>query len=209
MSWATGVNFDFAAGSGYVTHPANTIVVDAFGSTYPQSVSLDGDTIVYGWENGSASMGHANRDSGVDPRLASFCYVGGSGEKAFRVDLPATGGFEFDWAMGDPIGTQNPKAELRDTASVLITVPETVTTAGQFIDAALTTHTSAANWVANHAAVTETFATTIMRFVLQVPSAEVSPICHLSIKTAAGGGGGLTVPLNILMPAQFGFSPGR
>jgi hypothetical protein len=70
--------------------------------------------------------------------------------------------------------------------------------AAEFYDATGVKRTSAADWVSNNAASTQTFSTTTLKVVLN-PGGAVGnqhPIVHFSITDAAGGGAVIPVFMN-------------
>jgi hypothetical protein len=194
MAWhdATPKGFAFRSTLGYVTDAGNDQFIDAT-VNYPTTTTIGGDSVTYGWETINASNA-ADRNTTV-PRLAGIVYnVTGSGaEYVFRVDLPEAGEYEVEAAFGDYSFAQVIKAQIRDTASVLVDVVNEPVIAGGFMDANQVEHADPAAWVADQMPITEDFATTILRVALLDPSTFASTIAYLSVrKTSPVGGGSIS-----------------
>lgn len=182
MSWANRKGFNFRSTLGFVTDGTNEqFVNEAFGA-YPQSITIDGDTFNCGWETAPAGGNSRDRNAAIDQRLAGIVFVSsGSADAVFRIDLPAAGNYKIRLALGDAGNANTQKAELRDTSTVLLTVPNTATAIEEFIDASGVLQGSAATWVSSNVEVTYTFSTTILRVAVQAPSSVASTLAHLSV----------------------------
>ena len=90
--------------------------------------------------------------------------------------------------MGDAAFAQNSKIELFDGVNSLGVVCDGATAAGEFFDAAGTLHTTAANWVANNAAVVHTLATATFRVRVGGATTPLngSAIAHVHIELVDG-----------------------
>jgi hypothetical protein len=197
MSWGAQLvatyGFNFRQSSGFVTDGANDTYVTA-GDNYP--VTRNG--ITFGW---SVALGQdRDRNSGVDARLAGVSYPDSGGTATFRVDLPATGTYLVTLALGDEAFANGSGAAVtvKDNATDVITLTGLTPGAAEFYDATGVKRTSVADWVSNNAASSETFASTTLLVVLNPGSAvaTTTPIAHLSITDAAGGGAVIPVFMN-------------
>jgi hypothetical protein len=197
MAFAQGC--DFRASLAYVTDGATDHFFNGFtGSPYPITTA-QGNTA--GWESVTGStISSANRSTTVDHRLAGIVYApnDGSSSGTFRIDLPAPGSYNIRMACGDASNEQRCSLELFDDTTslgVLLDRADTVA-AGRFWDATGVLRTSAANWVANNAPLTVTFASSICRFKLGgLATSLVNPIAYFYIESA--GGGAQTIPLTL------------
>lgn len=155
MSLPQGI--DFRATSGYVTDPADHTYEISITANYPRTTA-QGNNV--GWETVSDSR---NRSTSPDARLAGIHRTTGTTVTTYRIDLPATGDYKIRLAAGDYSYSAGIKVEIFDTTTSLGIIADTSTTASQrFRDATDAEHT-AANWPANNASVTKTFASTILR----------------------------------------------
>ena len=155
MSLPQGI--DFRATSGYVTDPADHTYEISITANYPRTTA-QGNNV--GWETASDSR---NRSTSPDARLAGSHRTTGTTVTTYRIDLPATGDYKIRLAAGDYSYSAGIKVEIFDTTTSLGIIADTSTTASQrFRDATDAQHT-AANWPANNASVTKTFASTILR----------------------------------------------
>lgn len=188
MAWATLKGFEFRATSGYVTTGTNhAVVTDAV--AYPTTTSIGGESVTYGWES-IASGNSRDRTTGSpnNPKLSGACFNDGTSPTpaVFRVDLPAAGDYSIRIAAGDFSVNNNAYFDVKDTNSVLISKSEAATGGADFyVDASLVARTSAADWIANNVAVTNTFATTIFRFSLN-QSVGASVIAYIELSQAGG-----------------------
>jgi hypothetical protein len=154
---ASKICINFRATSGFVTDGADQTY--CLGEAYP--------TTRAGWAFGitstpGGSAGTADRNSGVDPRLAGINYDTAQGNIwVFRIDLPAPGNYNIRLALGDDaVGFDQNKITVKDNASTILTVGPHTTHAGSFYDASGVEY-SAANWPSNNTPVIVTFASTI------------------------------------------------
>jgi len=134
--------------------------------TYPQTTP-EGNNV--GWETadeGTNILNSRDRNTSV-PRLAGIHYgIHAAGVQEYRIDLPSAGDKLIRLAAGDySYGGSPTNVELFDTTTSL-GVLASATTAGaqRYIDATNVERTSTADWVANNASATKTFASTILRF---------------------------------------------
>jgi hypothetical protein len=158
MAWDKG--FDFRGTSGYVTDPANCTYV--LGEAYPTTRN----SVTFGWEGTTASV--ADRDAGISAKLAGINFANPA--KDFRVDLPAAGPYLVSLAVGDQASGSNAVVTtiIKDTATTLMTLTGQTVTA-EFYDATGALLTTAA-WPAGNVAVEKTFATTLCRMSMSIPS---------------------------------------
>lgn len=136
--------FDFRATSGYVSDPTNYAVVK--GDAYPQTYSPSG--VTGGWEDGGV-IDQRDRNNAIDARLAGVNWPSVPTTNHFRVDLPATGNYAVQAAIGDDYSAQGPfTCTLNDTTTVLKTVVNNASTGGggQYYSANGTLETSPSNW---------------------------------------------------------------
>ena len=185
--WTTnGFGFNFRSSLGYATDPPHTTVVRP-GTVmgYPQSVVVDGITLVFGWEGASrTSTAGADRSTAVDARLAGVDYVNVLAN--FRVDLPAAGAYTIRLALGDVAGgALSQWATFADGPTQFAQPANNVAgTAGNFIDAAGNMWTTA-TWPSGNVAITHTFTTTT--FYLHIGGGTgYSAVAHLFIQQGAG-----------------------
>jgi len=155
--------FNFRNTPGFVTDPANTTYVSA--DAYPTTRN----GVTFGWLP-SQPPGPADRSNGVDARLAGINYTNGPANSVFQVDLPATGQYRINLAIGDAsFAASGQGAKIYDGSvaggNLRLTVGPAATATGQFLDAAGTAY-SAANWPASNTAATLTFSTSTLLFVL-------------------------------------------
>lgn len=194
MSWSNLKGFNFRQTAGYVTDGTNEVHVNQTYGSYPVSETIDGDTFNCGWEAVPHYTNILDRDSGADRRLAGIFYTNSgaaTAEPMFRIELPNTGTFGVVLAVGDAGSGNTMDGQLRDTSSVLLDIDNVSTSANEFIDASGTTRTSQSDWVTNGTTPTDySFSTTIMRFVLTVPSSVASCCTHIAVKESAAAGGG-------------------
>jgi hypothetical protein len=191
---AVPIGFNFRATLGFVTD----IAPDQF-----HDVGLYAASPGYGWEVGSVANADRDRNAANNARLAGLFFVDSGLTLDFRVDLPSAGDYAITLAIGDDAySSDHCKCEIFDTSSSLFSVTSGATlTAGHYIDANGTEHTSAANWVANQTSRTATFATTILRCRIGQASSSKTPIAHLSI---AAAGGAVFIPRrHEIDPAKF------
>ena len=184
MAFPQGINF--RASAGFVTDGANEDYCLST-TSYP-TTSAQGNSI--GWEDSIAGLDR-DRNSGIDRRLAGICFVPfGGGTARFRVDLPSSGNYNIRIAAGDAGSGNHSRFQIKDTDSVVLDGSTDVFLGlEEFVDASLTTRTSAADWVTNNAAYSSaSFATTICRVaIINASSFGASVIAHFYIESAGGG----------------------
>lgn len=173
---------DFRATSQFVTDAANNTGEINTVADYPH-ITAQGYTV--GWENAAPSS-TADRSAAVDARLAGIhSMLNTASANKFRIDLPDTGVYRIEMALGDATTAQVQYAELFDNASSLgVIVSNAATTAAQFYDASGTLRTSASDWVTNQSGVFETFTSTILRLQVgrgSAGAANSSTIAHLKL----------------------------
>lgn len=170
---ATIKGYDFRASLGYVTDPANHVFINS-SVAYP---TTDGHGFSSGWVAGAND---ADRNSGLDARLAGICYAATSATRTFRITLPSTGIYEVRLAVGDIFAQSDQQYHVFDDTTEFITV--TVATGGnQWADATGVVRTSDSNWSANNVAVTRTFVSTTLNVQLGPNGADAVTLSHLSI----------------------------
>lgn len=182
MSWANWKGFNFRETLGHVTDGTNEQAVTLAAHAYPQTTTIGGDSVTWGWEDIAGNT--RDRDAGVDRRLAGVHFLSaGNPDIRFRIDLPSAGIYEIRIAQGDATNGNAQRFEVRDGTTVRINgAAEVGTAAGQFIDAKLAVRATAAAWASNQRSSAETFATTIFRLVLRAPSGGSSTIAHIAIR---------------------------
>jgi hypothetical protein len=192
MAWTTSKGFNFRFSDTYVTDGANQTYVedagDGTGEAYPVSRSIGGESVTFGWESTYSDQCRDRTTSATyDPELSGFHQTASGGSDiVFRVDLPAAGDYKIRIAAGEASYDRVIKFQVRDNTTDLITVSNVSAVAGSFVDAGGTSLT-AANWYSSNEQVTETFASTIFRFVLQAPTSDFSVIAHIEIEQVGGG----------------------
>ena len=163
--WKEGFNFrDTLA---YCTDPTDSQIAcytSGVGCDSPYPTTAGG--VTFGANNNSGDN-KRDRDAGIDCRLAgiSFQQNNSASKNDFRVDLPASGVYNFRLAMGSGGGFSagaNQKMEVYDSddATVLLTVTDASVAADHWVDAGGTERTSASDWVTNNASVQLTFSGT-------------------------------------------------
>jgi len=181
MALPQGINLRLT--SGYVTDVANDYGEIASSANFP-TTTPQGNNV--GWESGSSINARYDRNSANDPRLAGVVYMGSWVEHNYRIDLPAAGDYKIRCALGDPSTSYNVSLQIVDNTTVKRTVVSPVYTgaAGRFYDASGVERTSAADWVANNAEITETFASTILRFRIPM-SGDLKTAAHFYVESAS------------------------
>lgn len=176
--------FDFRQSAGFVTDPANCTYVLALGSDlYPQTRN----GITFGWLV-SPDGGAFDRSTGVDARLAGCAQSNNNDTtNALQVDLPATGLWTVDLALGDQgAGTGPFTALLKDNTTLLKTWQLAAIVANHYWDASEVERTSDANWAANHVTQNYTFATTTLILQIGKNQSGSTNLAHLRL-TQSGG----------------------
>lgn len=184
---AFDMGFDFRGTAGYVTDPsyAVPVLVEVYPHTY---TNVDGKSINAGWNPG-ANM--ADRVNTNDPRIAGINY-GDATTRTFVIDLssgsaPGAGTYTIDMAIGDAGGSNTCEVTVKDNATALITLADTVVAAGHYIDATLTDVTASTTWTGT--TVSKTFASTTCNVVTN-PSAtaKFTTLAHFRLTLQAAGG---------------------
>ncbi len=177
-AWDKGWNF--RASSTFVTDGANeTYVIDS-GNGNAEEYPVTRNGVTFGW--GSNQIGNVrDRLDTNDRRLAGTQW--GNALAVFQVDLVGAADYIIDAAFGDPAGgATNIGAKFYDNTTVVATIANTSNSSGEFVDASGVNRTSAANWVANHATIQKTFATTTFKLELQQAT---SGMVHLFLSQVA------------------------
>lgn len=182
MAFPQGI--DFRGTSGFVTDPANcTFEIGNFGSnSYPRTTP-QGNTV--GWAGNTYLI--TDRSASVDARLAGINYQSNAGTVDYRIDLPSTGSYQINLALGD-IGFSHPiQLQLYDNTSLLATIANTNVTSGNTMDATGTIYSDAA-WPGSNTPITKVYASTIALFRLGYNGAQAdnSTIQHIFIQAAGG-----------------------
>lgn len=170
--------WNFRSTQPFVTDPAgSTYVIDVgggFASQYPTTRN----GITFGWTVQPGNL--RDRNAALDPRLAGI-HFSTSGSGTFRVDLPNTGTWTVDLALGDPGGGATAlQSTIYDNVTARTTIGPIDTSSGQFVDAAGTTHASAAAWVASHQTINVNFTTTTFFITLDRALASIG---HLTLSS--------------------------
>lgn len=160
MAW-TKV-FNFRSSSGYVTDGADATYVIGSDS-YPQT--RNGVTFGY---TSTTNMGFDDLNNGVDARFAGRNYASPNFPNTFRVDLEAAASYDVRLANGNVSGGDQVFQSLviQDNSTVLTTIAPVAVTAGTYYDATSINRTDIADWIANNAKFTGTFATTTFNLVI-------------------------------------------
>lgn len=192
------IGFNFRLGQFFVTDVSPDVTI---GISVPNYSATPG----YGWTDRTAvGRDVANRDSGVDARLAGILVMPNSSAPAnleFRVDC-GSGTFNFTAALGDAGDNNGPhRLEVFDganaTAILSITTPAATTT-GQFYDATNVLRASAAAWVSNNVPASITVTSEFVRVRFGGAATGITCIPHMSLVQTAGGGPALPVILHHL-----------
>lgn len=165
MAYPQGI--DFRATSGYVTDPANCDYEIGLAVNYPRTTPVQG--VVVGWESISSSLLTRDRNTGT-PKLAGvvgFANALTADVGVYRMDLSASGlSWDFRIAVGDHDNQcQNQTIELFDNVTsvgVIVNNGDTLAP-DKWFDATGVLRTSSADWIANNAPLTVTFASSILR----------------------------------------------
>jgi hypothetical protein len=186
MAFPQGV--DFRNTSGYVSDPTNcTYELGASNTDYP-TTTPQGNNI--GWETGFVAFNARDRDNTLDPRLAG-CNFTNVAQATFRIDLPSSGSYTINLALGDDFSGWSEKLQVFDGTTSLFTVSGTnsaVSGWGGF-DANGNSYTSATAWVSANPTAgggtggnSQSFSTTIARFQLGDGS-NIATLAHIFIKS--------------------------
>ena len=182
----------------YVTNPAGVSFVDAVnytpsggdgGLSYPVSYSNG----ITGGQYSGSGIEKFNVSTSVDARLAGAHRTNSNTQtQRYRFDLPATGDYSIRCAAGIAnYSTGDDWLDLYDTSTQLGPLVNDTDghTNNSFYDATGVLHT-AANWPANNAATTKTFATTIMYVDLGRGTGGVNKAFLAFFQFSDVGGGG-------------------
>jgi hypothetical protein len=181
MAWTKG--FDFRGSSGYVTDPADhTYVIQT--DEYP----ITRNSVTFGLVNASLVL-MLDRDSAIDARLAGVGLTNSVGTPGvFRVDLPEAGDYIIRAAFGSATNsTVTSYVKLYDNTSLLATITGSTSAAPSFLDATAVNRTSVADWIANNASITKTFATTTLIMEIGDTGSTFGWMVHLLLDQAVAG----------------------
>jgi hypothetical protein len=188
--------FNFRQSSGFVTDGVGQTYVLST-DAYTGSVIRDGHT--FGWVSGDVLLGQdSDRNNAIDPRLAGIHYQGNNGTQSiFRYNLPASGSYTIDIALGDNNSAQAYQyLQIQDNTTPVVTLDQSSGTgAAEWYDATGTLRTSAANWVSGHVTITQSFSTAVARFVIGSPATQANSTTLSHIAVAAAGGSYNAAPL--------------
>lgn len=212
------IGIDFRANLGFATDP-NANYVALLGVSYP--TTLGG--VVMGWESGYSAGNERDRNAPslpIDARLSGINFTPAT-VATFRVDLPSTGTYSIQAAIGDDQVWNGLTAELFDDANSLGTLVTGgsnlpgATGAGWFgADGALyhdvSSVTTASNlWAAANtvdgggaAQITKTFSSTILRLKIG-DGANFTTIAHLFITGPSVTPPPVTGPANVYFDTIF------
>lgn len=183
MAFPQGI--DFCTSGTFVTHVSpsdpETNAPLSGGQDYPRTTA-QGNSVGYDVGDPTACLQCRDRNSGIDPRLASNHGTSGA-DLRFRLDLPAAGAYLIRSSCGDANYATNALLEVFDTSSSLGTLSVTATSApNKYRDATDTEYTAAA-WPGSNTGVSKTFTTTICRFLLANGNTTVT---HVYLESAGG-----------------------
>jgi len=199
--------------SGYVTDAAGFAY--CLGDVYPTTRAIAGgpvdgvSNLTFGW---SAAPGLANRSTSYGPRPAGINHrSNASATLTFTWDLTkGPGTYTFRLCAGDTSSAQGTRLVIRDGAggTVLATIDNT-TVAGNFLDAAGTSH-AVASWAANNVSIPLTFANSAMVITVggQATTGAASVLSSMSLDFVGGGAdvsGGVTID-NVVAAGSLGSS---
>ena len=183
MAYPQGINFRETAG--FVTDGTGEDNELSMAVSYPDTTA-QGNTV--GWEDSLASNNMRDRNAAIDRRLAGIVFQNSTVLRRFRFDLPSAGDYDIRWALGDTYTGQVCRAELLDTTTSLTIVAATCSAANRWLDAAGTELTQT-TWPTTNAAITKTFATTILRVRIgNTGASAIYPIAHINVAAVAAAG---------------------
>jgi hypothetical protein len=191
----TGI--DFRGTAGYVTDPVNCTY--CVGDAYP--VTRGGAT--FGWTTGPGG-GQVDRLNTNDARLAGINYTGALAG-IFRFDLPSTGQYDINLAMGDAGANSNyGDVQLKDNTTAFYSSGTSlaITTTNTFNDAGGPPPNNWSNtaWPGSNVKVTRTFTSTIFNVVCNYANiAHNIVIAHLLVSTA---GAAASLPFHSIIIGQ-------
>jgi hypothetical protein len=174
VSLDIGINFRGTAG--YVTDGANETY--CVGDIYPTTRG----GVTFGWETNAPNI--QDRNAGSDRRLAGMNYAS-LVTRNFRLDLPATGAYDIHAAFGDQASSQHTEWLIKDDTTQFAAITTFSSAADAFKDATDVDRPSEANWIANEAKLTQTFASTVLRLTSNNNAANVV-IAHLRVVQVGG-----------------------
>lgn len=175
----SSIYIDFRDTAAYVTDPAGAVFAGGSPATGNggQAYPVTGAGLTYGW---SAVIGTIQDQLATNiPQLAGIAYRQNStGIITFQLDLTGLGGagnYKIGLALGHQTSANGGQyAEVKDAATSLFTVSGVdMTTANNFVDATGVVR-SAANWLANQALQTVTFAGTMLTLNIGDPAASAA-----------------------------------
>lgn len=151
MAWKIGINFRSTLA--YVTDGADEAYCRG-SALDPYPVTRGG--VTFGWQSGTAYA--ANRDAGVDRRLAGIVYTYNNSFSSFRLDLPATGDYDLRVAAGDAAGLNNYlQFRINDTITALVTVEDADGVATGHFDDVTGVDRTTSTWPTDNVKETKTF----------------------------------------------------
>lgn len=151
MAWKIGINFRSTLA--YVTDGTDEVYCRGT-SLDPYPVTRGG--VTFGWQSGTAYA--ANRDAGVDRRLAGIVYTYNNSFSSFRLDLPATGDYDLRIAAGDAAGLNNYlQFRINDTINALVTVVDADGVATGHFDDVTGVDRTTSTWPTDNVKATKTF----------------------------------------------------
>jgi len=140
----------------------------ATGDIYPTTRTINGSSVTFG-STSDPGDSRRDRDSGqcsIGLAGVSFEANNAASPALWQVDLPSAGTYDIRFALGRPtaFGTAGKqKACVFDnTTQLFCCTLNTDLTAGHYLDANCTDHTSATNWSNNNTAYRATFSTTTL-----------------------------------------------
>lgn len=172
---------NFRATGGFVTDGAGqTFNIGATGSddVYPTTRS----GLTFGWAT-NADVDARDRSAAVDARFAGMAFNAAMSYVSFRVDLPAPGSYTIRGAFGDnSTGQGFMTFQFLDNATPFGTQTSLATGgAANFLDATGVNRTSIADWIANNAAVVQTFASSTFFLQGKAVTGHLFTVAHLNI----------------------------
>lgn len=182
MAWATTKGFCFRATSGYVTDPTNTtyVVMDV----YPATRSIGGESVTFGWDS-ATSLDGRDRNASAPVELAGLNFVDStSATRYFRVDVPGTGTYRVQIAVGDRGGNAcTPNVAIKDGVggTTLLTLQDNAIGGGEFFDASGATHASASAWDSSGRVWTSALSVTGTAIAFYIAS---DPVTYTSVNLA-------------------------
>lgn len=158
------LSINFRATSGYVTDLG--IETYDLGVVYP--VTRGGFT--FGWSLDNTANAR-DRNAGIDRRLAGLNQRANTTNpnESWRLDLPATGSYTVEAALGDASNTQTEFVVVSDNTTTKKTISNVDLASGSFLDESGVSRTTA-NWPTLNVAETYSFASTILKFLIGDPA---------------------------------------